>query len=224
MKILTGAELLLEKLDEWEPYASKNLNSCHEEMNLIKQLIIRYRKIQILSWRNLLNHRRIKMIKDDFNNCIRLLHTVERQIFDEGSYKEQKKAGNSSKNLQHKGGKVELQTFELLDLFVRNSSLGLFESRLEVIQLLYDSLLLKEQHLNNKEADVLSRELVSLPIYAKERQTQVSERLRKVLNILHFVLGYYGQFRGKLQRTIARLDAASREKIKVLIDVSKWSV
>lgn len=36
MKILTGAELLLEKLEEWEPYASKKLNSCHEEMNLLK--------------------------------------------------------------------------------------------------------------------------------------------------------------------------------------------
>jgi midasin len=78
MKILTGVELLLEKLDEWQPYASKNLNSCHEEITSIKQLIIRYRKIQILSWRNLLNHRRIKMIKDDFRNCIRLIHTVER--------------------------------------------------------------------------------------------------------------------------------------------------
>jgi len=31
-----------------------------------------------LSWRNLLNHRRIKMVREDFENCIRLLHTVER--------------------------------------------------------------------------------------------------------------------------------------------------
>lgn len=54
MKILTGLELLLNKLEEWEVYASKSLNSCTEEMTLMKQLIIRYRKIQILSWRNLL--------------------------------------------------------------------------------------------------------------------------------------------------------------------------
>jgi hypothetical protein len=45
MKILTGVELLLEKLDEWQPYASKNLNSCQDEITSIKQLIIRYRKI-----------------------------------------------------------------------------------------------------------------------------------------------------------------------------------
>jgi len=45
MKMLTGMELLLEKMDEWETYASKRLNSCQDEVNTIKQLIIRYRKI-----------------------------------------------------------------------------------------------------------------------------------------------------------------------------------
>jgi midasin (ATPase involved in ribosome maturation) len=78
MKMLTGMELLLEKLDEWQAYASKNLNSCHEEIMLVKQLIIRFRKIQILSWRNLLMCKKVKMIKDDFSNCIRFIHTIER--------------------------------------------------------------------------------------------------------------------------------------------------
>jgi hypothetical protein len=66
--------------------------------------------------------------------------------------------------------------------------------------------------------------LVQLPVLTAQQTVQVSERLRKVINILHFVLGYYCQFTGKLQRTIARLDASAREKIKVLIDVSKWTV
>mmetsp|Transcript_29535 Transcript_29535/g.44964 ORF Transcript_29535/g.44964 Transcript_29535/m.44964 type:complete len:201 (+) Transcript_29535:9690-10292(+) len=130
MKMLTGMELLLEKLGEWESYASKKLNSCEEEMNYVKQLIIRYRKIQILSWRNLLNHRRLKMIRDDYSNCIRLLHTVEKQIFDTSSYR-QKRAANSSKNLPTQS--KSLQIFEIVDLFIRDSSLGLFESRLSVL-------------------------------------------------------------------------------------------
>jgi len=29
--MLTGMELLLEKLDEWDAYSSKRLNSCHEQ-------------------------------------------------------------------------------------------------------------------------------------------------------------------------------------------------
>lgn len=44
------------------------------------------------------------------------------------------------------------------------------------------------------------------------------------MNILEFVSSYYGQFRERLQSTIARLDANAREKIKTLIDVSKWTV
>jgi hypothetical protein len=36
MKILTGLELVLNKLEEWEVYASKSLNSCHNEMTLLK--------------------------------------------------------------------------------------------------------------------------------------------------------------------------------------------
>jgi midasin (ATPase involved in ribosome maturation) len=59
MKLLTGLELLLNKLEEWEnTYASKRLNSVEYHVTTIKQLVIRYRKIQILSWRNLLNWRK----------------------------------------------------------------------------------------------------------------------------------------------------------------------
>jgi hypothetical protein len=49
-------------------------------------------------------------------------------------------------------------------------------------------------------------------------------RLTATLNILEFVSGYYGQFRERLQSTIARLDANDRDKIKTLIDISKWTV
>ena len=87
MKMLTGMELLLEKMDEWEAYASKRLNSCQDEVMTLKQLIIRYRKIQILSWRNLLNHYRIRSIKRDFVNCIRFIHTIEKQVFDADLYR-----------------------------------------------------------------------------------------------------------------------------------------
>jgi midasin len=45
MKILTGLELMLNKLEEWEVCASKKLNSTSEQMVSLKQLIIRHRKI-----------------------------------------------------------------------------------------------------------------------------------------------------------------------------------
>lgn len=46
MKILTSIEFLLSKLEEWEnTYASKRLNSVETEINQLKMLVIRYRKI-----------------------------------------------------------------------------------------------------------------------------------------------------------------------------------
>lgn len=78
MKVLTGLEIILNKLEEWEHYASKSINSCTNEMTLLKQLIIRYRKIQILSWRNLLEWKKQKLIREDFENLVRLGHTLER--------------------------------------------------------------------------------------------------------------------------------------------------
>lgn len=50
------------------------------------------------------------------------------------------------------------------------------------------------------------------------------ERLDRVINVLDFVCAYYSQFREKLSSTLLRLDAAAREKVKTLIDVSKWTV
>ena len=46
MKILMSVEFLLTKLEEWEnTYASKRLNSVENEINTLKQLVIRLRKI-----------------------------------------------------------------------------------------------------------------------------------------------------------------------------------
>lgn len=79
MKILTGLEIILNKIDEWEIYASKTIgNSCEAEALLLKQLIIRFRKIQILSWKNILTWKKRNILKKDTENLIRFYHTVER--------------------------------------------------------------------------------------------------------------------------------------------------
>lgn len=89
MKVLMSVEFLLTKLEEWEnTYASKRLNSVESEINTLKQLVIRLRKIQILSWRNLLNWKRDQFVKEDFENYVRLSHTLERQVFDLKLYRQ----------------------------------------------------------------------------------------------------------------------------------------
>lgn len=170
----------------------------------------------------MLAHKRLKMIRGDFENCVRLLHTIERQIFDVNLHRAsqrgqearrgQRRAANSSKNLVVKRreaqdeNRVELQIFELLDLFIRDSSLGLFESRLKFLRVVQESLDLKYVMMSNDQESSPSG-LVVAPKLRPAEKMRVMTRLRKVLNILHFILGYYSQFKPKLASTIARLDA-----------------
>ena len=214
MKLLTGLELLLNKLDEWEVYASKSINSCTNEMTLIKQLIIRYRKIQILSWRNLLQWRKTQMVQEDFReNFVRIAHTLERQVFDRLYY------SSANKKLGWREKSVELQVMEVCDLFMRDSSLGQFQSRLAFLQLLLAHFKAKAK----QNASRIKPTLINLLEHVKLNK-MMTDRLTRVINVLDFVCGYYSQFREKLSSTLARLDAAAREKVKTLIDVSKWTV
>ena len=66
------------------------------------------------------------MVTNDFDNCLRLAHTIERQIFDKALYRKSKTTGKAAKYEIS----VELKVFELLDLFIRDSSLGVYQSRL----------------------------------------------------------------------------------------------
>lgn len=92
-----------------------------------------------------------------------------------------------------------------------------------MIRLLYESLKFKQDILRSSN-HIQYSELVHMQKYTPKQKSLIKKRLGKVLNILHYILGYYGQFFGKLQRTIGRLDVAAREKVKTLIDVSKWTV
>lgn len=54
------------------------------------------------------------MIEDDFESFTRTIHIIEKQVLDKKMYK------SSQKNSME----VELKIFEILDLFIRDSSLG----------------------------------------------------------------------------------------------------
>lgn len=90
-------------------------------------------------------------------------------------------------------------------MFIRDSSLGVFMSRLRFVNFLVDHFAYK---LDKKVG----------------MADQVKERLYKVVNVLKFVHTYYDQFSAKLESTVKRLDSAARTKVKTLIDIGKWTV
>ena len=67
-------------------------------------------------------------------------------------------------------------------------------------------------------------DLIKVQDYDEKVKSQVLKRASRVCNILVYVISYYGQFKPKLAKTIARLDEQARDKIKTLVDVSKWTL
>ncbi len=73
------------------------------------------------------------MIHEDFKeNFLRLAHTLERQIFDKQYY-----LSDNTKD------QVEMKILGVLDLFMRDSSLGQFKARLHFLTLLKENFKLK---------------------------------------------------------------------------------
>ena len=139
------------------------------------------------------------MIHEDFKeNFLRLAHTLERQIFDKQYY-----LSDNTKD------QVEMKILGVLDLFMRDSSLGQFKARLHFLTLLKENFKFK---------------FTTQFLTSQSQKSKSYLRLQKTLNLMDFVTSYYSQFTGKLDSTLARLDAAAREKVKTLIDVSKWTV
>ena len=107
---------------------------------------------------------------EDIMDYVRLAHTIEKQILDPELQK------ITIGDIDNDVDRVELKIFELIDLFMRDSNLGVFQSRL-----IYIRKLLK--YFIAKQSTVDDIQLV---------------RLVKVLRILNFSTNYYSQFEPKL--------------------------
>jgi midasin len=171
-KVLTGLELILQKLLEYSKIASK-LNSVQDQVNTCKLLIIRYRKIQIVSWRQMMNSKLEHALVEDYDNFIHLTYALNTEVIKEGEMEYDK-------------------IFDAVDMYVRDSNLSQFANRLLHINILRDQM------------DTINKKGVS--------------------NILHFVYMYYKQMEDKHQKVMKELQKDTEEKVKTVIDVSKWSV
>jgi hypothetical protein len=107
---------------------------------------------------------------------------------------------------------------------MRDSSLGQFQARISFLELLLEHFKAKAKVFFGGAAGPVRDSLITKTVIPRSLRQQMLARLTATLNILEFVSSYYGQFRERLQSTIARLDANARDKIKTLIDVSKWTV
>jgi hypothetical protein len=173
VKVLTGLELILQKLEEYMKIASKRLNSVMDQIHTCKLLIIRFRKIQIVSWKQMMHSKLEKALIDDYDNFIHLTYALNTEVI-------------KTEDIEYD------QVFDAVDMYIRDSDLSQFNNRL--------------LHLN-----ILRNQMDSI-------------NKKGVSNVLHFVYMYYKQMETKHADVMKELQKETEDKIKTVVDVSKWSV
>ncbi|KAJ3092441.1 AAA ATPase midasin [Quaeritorhiza haematococci] len=122
MKLLTGLELLLTKCDDWESHASRTV-SLKENMQEITSLIIRWRKLELDSWRQLLCSQDREFQKSASRLWVHLYDIVfHSQIAVDSDTKEAESEYLSAQEVVHS-----------LDMFFQSSNLGEFSARLRML-------------------------------------------------------------------------------------------
>ena len=120
-KILSGLEATLDRLEEYEKIASKKLNSFQDQINTTKLLIIRYRKLQIISWKQMMNSKHETALVDDFDSFIGLTYALNTEI---------------AKDTDIEYDKI----FNAVDMYIRNSNLSQFQNRLLHLRIIKDQM------------------------------------------------------------------------------------
>ncbi|KAJ3030565.1 UNVERIFIED_CONTAM: AAA ATPase midasin [Siphonaria sp. JEL0065] len=119
MKLLTGVELLFQKCHEWETYASSAV-SLKGHLEQMTNLIVRWRKLELQSWKNLLkNEDRLA----DMKSSKLWFHLFRSLIGPALVYAHDDSRGEAS----------EADLVATLDQLVLSSSLGEFHGRLNLL-------------------------------------------------------------------------------------------
>jgi len=120
-KIMTGLEMVVGKAHEWQALASKRLNSIDKELGQIYRVVIRYRKLQLITWSTLFNSK-----KEDYEKSgseTRIASMLIMRLGNENSVKE-------GENIQ--------SLFNSVDQYLLNSNMATFEYRYKVIETIYN--------------------------------------------------------------------------------------
>jgi len=117
-KLLTGIELLLQKSEDWEAYASKDV-SVKEHRDAIIALIVRWRQLELNCWPKLLAAQEQYSQDGSYKWWFHLYDTVITTSIQTGSAEQDKE---NTKNL-----------LAVLDHFLQSSPIGEFRTRLNLV-------------------------------------------------------------------------------------------
>ncbi|KAI8815825.1 uncharacterized protein EV422DRAFT_572412 [Fimicolochytrium jonesii] len=191
MKLLTGLEILLQKCQDWEAYASRDV-SLKVHMDAIVLLIVQWRKLELKSWRELLEVEDRKSQQDASGLWFHLWKTVFGLAMDPAV--ESQVNGETTEDLPVQ------DLLATLDHFCLGSALGQFETRLDMIHVFH-------QHL-----------LAVAPTVTDSAQ----RRIRVVANVLHNVFRYYSLFVAQVKSTIEQQRKPIWKELNGYVQIATW--
>lgn len=175
-RFLTGLEILLSKCHEWEENAHSGVSLSDHTQNLTLQ-IINWRKLELACWKDSLN-KAFERVRNSVSKWwLHLYSTVHQFLYED--------------NNEITSQKI----IKALEEFIENSSLGEFESRLNLLFIFHCHVL----HLPNTP------------------KTQV------LISVLWNLYRYYQQFLENVNNKIKTLRTPVEKKLKDFIKIARWN-
>nr|CAG8526340.1 11509_t:CDS:10 [Entrophospora candida] len=209
-KLLTGLEILLQKSDEWEVFASREV-SIKSHQQEITQLIIHWRQLELTCWSKLLTAQETYYKKSAYKWWFHLynsiIHPIDEFADKYDGLEEECDEGEREINDDGDFGKHITGIVSALDQFLQSSNIGDFEARLELLYSFYQHLSLKVYFIKKNSDKIITRRL---SYYNTTADT--------ILNVFK----YYSQFLSHRNATLKTLCKPIEKELKEFVKIASW--
>ena len=194
MQIVSAMDSIVKKIDDWESFAHEEI-SLRKEADGIYAVLRKWRDLEILSWKGVLEAKKKTAEEKDAKLWARLFLVIF---------------------VEKATGKV---LYEALDQYVRGSSLGVFELRMNLLQ---DFLNIADGSQKLPIYHIYTFYQYFFPVYQKifsEYKGQVEDRLNEILKIAKFKISNYLLWKEAVAKSHRQLNTVLN-KYKTILKLS----
>ena len=187
-KMLSGLDILLNKLHEWEIYSSKKINSMQNEIELIMRVIRHYRKIEVFSWKHFLTSKEREIIEEDINSSFCDMYFNRNNLLDQ---------------------------LDNVNYFVLSSNIGNFLYRLNMIKLI--SLTSQDESIKNVMNNLFNYYELNYiksgkyELFKNDKIEEIEAKIKSLIKIAKWDIKNYMNFRDNMKRNYKQLNKLLKE-------------
>ncbi|KAI8847258.1 hypothetical protein BC829DRAFT_477452, partial [Chytridium lagenaria] len=209
MKLLTGTELLLQKSNDWEAYASREV-SLGENMKKFTEIIVRWRKLELSSWQKLLDVEDFKAETASAKLWFHMFNVVFEWLASSEEF----------------GVESIDETLKILDQFCLSASLGEFRGRLSMLRSFHDLIQLMSHELEeNPRKSAILKLTWNVWSYYSQFEEKISSHLTQQRQpILKELMDYVKIATWKDINVFALQESAKRSHYTLTKFIKKYSM